>query len=444
MNITNTLTGKKEPFKSLTPNQVLLYVCGITPYDFSHVGHGRCYVAFDVLYRLLKFLGYNTTYCRNFTDIDDKIIKKAQQEFGDGQKYRDITQKFIAAYHEDMQQLNCLSPDHEPRVTENIDTIITFIQGLIDNGKAYVVDGDVYFSVRSFDNYLQLSKHKLEDLSVGERVEVNTKKKDPFDFALWKKEKDGTFFNSPWGFGRPGWHIECSALAAKYLGEQIDIHAGGQDLTFPHHDNEIAQSEGLHGKKFAQYWMHNGFVNINQEKMSKSLGNFFTLRDVFKHVEPMVIRYYLLSHHYKAPLEFSYDDIKAVRKSYQRLIRVFDKFSCEQLAPDSALLKSTVVKKMLNVLTEDLNTPGMLGILFENLDMLQDNEQEACLVKAFLQNVLGLTLQPLPEATVDITPETQKLIDERKQARAQKDWARADALRDQLKELGVDVQDKKL
>ncbi len=278
--LTNSLTGKKEEFKPITPGHVLMYVCGVTPYDKAHVGHGRCYITFDVLFRLLTFLGYKVSYCRNFTDIDDKILNKAEKEFGDRQRYKDISARYIASYHADMQKINCLPPTFEPRVTETIQPIIDFIAGLIQEGKAYAVDGDVYFRINAFPEYGKLSKHKLQDLHAGVRVELNSKKEHPLDFALWKAEPDGTFWKSPWGYGRPGWHIECSAMASKYLAQHIDIHAGGLDLMFPHHENEIAQSEALQGAPFARYWVHNGFVQVNNEKMSKSLGNFFMLEDV--------------------------------------------------------------------------------------------------------------------------------------------------------------------
>jgi len=442
--LTNTLSRKKEAFKAIEPDKVKLYVCGVTPYDFSHVGHGRCYVAFDLLYRLLKFLGHEVTYVRNFTDIDDKIIKRAEKELGDKNKYSEITKKYIAAYHADMDALNCLRPDVEPRVTDHIDHIIKFIEGLIDAGKAYVVDGDVYFHVSSFAEYGKLSKQKLDELRSGARVQVDERKKDPLDFALWKSEPEGEFWQSPWGYGRPGWHIECSALAKEYLGEQIDIHAGGADLIFPHHENEIAQSQGLHGVPFANYWLHNAFVTVNKEKMSKSLGNFFTLRDIFKHFDPMVIRYYLLQHHYRIPMDFSFDDIKAFEKSYRKLVRVFESVPAEVEFSKEQLMASSLVQSMLAFLYDDLNTSGMFGALFENLDLIKRDPNEAAAAMHFIQHVLGLTLKALPEEKVKITPEIQKLIDEREQARDAKDWARADELRDKLKEMGVDVQDKKL
>jgi len=442
MQITNTQSGKKELLTFQDPERAKLYVCGITPYDYAHLGHGRCYVTFDVLYRLLKFLGKDVTYVRNFTDIDDKILKKAQDQFGDRQCYKQITDRYIEAYTQDMQALNCQSPTVEPRVTEMIPDIIRFIEQLIEKGKAYQVDGDVYFNVRSFPEYLQLSKHKLDDLRSGARVDVNEKKRDPLDFALWKSEPEGEFFKSPWGYGRPGWHIECSVMAAKYLGKTIDIHAGGQDLIFPHHENEKAQSEALFGETFARFWMHNGFVQINKEKMSKSLGNFFTLQDIFKEFDPMVVRYYLLTHHYRAPLDFSFDDLRAVLKTYKRLVRVFSTYDCPELTP-AQMQESSIVMKMLAYLEDDLNTPGMWGVLFENLETIQENQKENCAVKNFLQSVLGFTLAPVKEKEVEITPEIQQLIDARKEARAQKDWKRADELRDALRELGVELQDKK-
>lgn len=444
LKINNTLTNKKEPFKPIDPQHVTMYVCGITPYDDAHIGHGRVYVTFDILYRLLQNLGYQVRYCRNLTDIDDKILNKAQKQFGDRMRYADITEPVIEHYHEDMIALNCLPPDYEPRVTENIEPIIHFIEQLIAKEKAYTVNGDVYFRIRAFPSYGKLSKHKLEDLRAGARVEVDERKEDPLDFALWKSEQEGQFWKSPWGYGRPGWHIECSALALKYLGPQIDIHAGGLDLIFPHHENEIAQTEALTGKQFADYWMHNGFVQINQEKMSKSLGNFFTLRDIFKKYHPHVLRFYFINHHYKAPLEFSFDELDMVQKSYQRLARILGPVICDRAKSLKAQEKSEIMKKMKEFVLDDLNTPGMLGILFENLDTIKTNEQELCAVKLFLQEVLGMSCEPLPEEEVVITAEIQQLIEEREAARAAKDFKRADAIRDQLKAKGFEVQDKKI
>jgi len=442
LKITNTLTGKKEFFTSIKPNAVDLYVCGVTPYDYAHLGHGRVYVIFDMLFRLLRASGYRVDYCRNFTDIDDKLLTKAKEKFGDQNRYKEIADTFIRSFQEDMHALNCLPPTYEPKVTQTIPEIITFIEGLVANGKAYVVGGDVYYHIPSFSAYGKLSKQKLEDLCVGARVEQNIEKKDPLDFALWKSEPDGQFWASPWGWGRPGWHIECSAMAEKYLGSHIDIHAGGMDLIFPHHENEIAQSEGLSGHTFANYWMHNAFVRIDKEKMSKSLGNFFTLRDVFGKFDPMVIRFYYLNHYYRAPLDFSFEDIAAVQKSYEKLCRVFQ--DCQAPAYENTFAhESPIIQKMLEFLYDDLNTPGMLGVLFENLTLLQHDKDQACKVKAFLQGILGLTLQPLAKEELVITPEIESLLAQRDAARVNKDWAQADALREQLKLLGYEIQDKK-
>jgi cysteinyl-tRNA synthetase len=440
LHITNTLTQKKEIFNA-PDHKVTMYVCGITPYDYSHIGHGRVYVSFDVVYRLLSLLGYSVTYCRNFTDIDDKLIAKAQQRWNDGLRYKEIANEFIAAYEQDMKRLGCKNPDMQPRVTDHIPQIIACITRLIAAGKAYVVDNDVYFSIPSFPAYGALSKQKLDDLRAGARVEINDKKRDVLDFALWKGEKEGTFWQSPWGWGRPGWHIECSALAHYYLGEHIDLHAGGQDLIFPHHENEIAQSEGMFGAPFARYWAHNGFVTVNQEKMSKSLGNFFTLREVFNQFDPMVVRFYILSHHYRAPLEFSYTDMQGFEKSYKKLCRLLsDVQSYSHMTPEC--MTFPLIKALLEMLTDDLNTPGMFGVLFDNIDALRDVPQ-AQAVKTFLQQILGLSLEPIAEKTVEITPIIAQLLKEREQARVEKNYARADELRIKLQELGVSVQDKK-
>lgn len=440
--ITNTLSNKKEDFKPLKAPEVKMYVCGITPYDYPHIGHGRVYVIFDVLYRLLRFMNYEVTYCRNFTDIDDKLITKALKEYGDEQKFATVANTYIDAFKEDVGALNCLPPDFQPKVTDNIPEIITFIQDLIARNKAYVTDGNVWYRINSFPEYGKLSKQDIDELQVGARVQANEEKENPLDFALWKSEPEGTYWQSPWGYGRPGWHIECSALAKTFLGTQIDIHGGGMDLIFPHHENEVAQTEGLTGLQFARYWMHNAFVRINKEKMSKSLGNFFTLRDVFARFDPMVIRFMILNHHYRAPLDFAFEDVEVAQKSYQRLCHFFTHYDCTKTTPED-VNKSEVAQKMLAFLCDDLNTTGMFGVVFENLKALPENMADLCAVKYILQNILGLTLIPLPEKEVEITPEIQKLLDERAQARAAKDWARADALRDALTKLGYNVQDKK-
>lgn len=442
--ITNTLTGVKEKFEPRNSGHVTMYVCGVTPYDYAHLGHGRVYVLFDVLYRLLQFMGYQVTYCRNFTDIDDKLINKAEAIYHDPLQFARVAQTYIDYFSQDMKQLNCLLPTHEPRVTENIPEIINFVEQLIAKGHAYVVNGDVYFSVDTFAHYAQLSKHKLTDLDAGNRVKTRDEKKNPLDFALWKSEKESTFWQSPWGYGRPGWHIECSALAKKYLGEQIDIHGGGMDLIFPHHDNEIAQTESLTGKQFARYWMHNAFVQVNKEKMSKSLGNFLTLRDVFAQFDPMVIRLYYLNHHYKTPLDFAEQDLIATEKMYQKLIKLCSDACTQAIVPTQQFKQLPLINEMLQHLYNDLNTAGAIGLIFAHMNEIEQDQKLTCAVKEFLQQLLGLTLAPIAAKETTITPEIQQLLDEREQARLQKNWQRADQLRTQLEQMGVNVQDKKI
>ena len=408
----NSLTGKKEELGA--DKHIKMYVCGVTPYDDTHVGHGRCYVSFDLLRRMLSFFGREVTYCRNFTDIDDKIMNRAEKELGDRLRYSEIADRYIANFHTDIGKLNCLLPDYEPRVTDNISQIIDFIQELIDKGCAYQAGSDVYFRIDTFPEYGKLSGQKIEDLQAGLRVDVREQKENPLDFALWKGEPEGEFWQSPWGYGRPGWHIECSVLARINLGEHIDIHGGGLDLIFPHHENEVAQSESLFGAPFSRIWMHNGMITINKEKMSKSLGNFFFLRDLYKHFDPMVIRYFFLTHHYRMPVEFSFDVLAAAQKSYERLIRL-----CESDVLDISFTDyhSDITDRMKAFLQDDLNTPGLLGVIFENITQIASNKQELAAVKNILMNVLGLTLQPLPARSVEMTPEIQELIDARRKAR---------------------------
>ncbi|MBA2307444.1 cysteine--tRNA ligase [Candidatus Dependentiae bacterium] len=437
----NTLTNQQEKF-SVPRNSVSLYACGITPYDYAHLGHGRCYVTFDVLYRLLNFLGYTVTYCRNFTDIDDKLIRRAEKEYNDPEQYILVAQRFIESFHEDMKALGCLTPDFEPRVTTHIPHIITFIEGLVAAGKAYVTPlGDVYYSIESFSDYGKLSKRTPDELKAGARISVRGDKRNPADFALWKASDNPPGWESPWGFGRPGWHIECSAMSKEYLGETLDIHAGGMDLIFPHHENEIAQSEGLHTKPFARYWVHNAFVRLNEEKMSKSLGNFFTLRDVYEKYSPMVIRYYYVTHHYRNPLDFKDEDLQGAVKSYQRLCRLFEKIipaSVEELRTTT----SPLVESLIAALCDDLNGAKFFGILFDHVTNQGLNEES--LVKGILVHVLGLTMEPYAKSEVVITPQIERLLEEREEARKAKEWKRADEIRDELRLLGVELQDKKL
>ena len=433
--LTNSMTKEKQP---LQDKELKLYVCGITPYDAPHIGHGRCYVTFDLLYRLAHHLGHQVIYCRNFTDIDDKLLNKSEKEFGTPYRFAEIAQRYITVFERDMQLLNNKKPTYEPRVTETIPEIIDFVQALIDEGKAYVVDGDVYFSIDAYPQYGELSHRTLDHINAGARVEVNQRKRNPLDFALWKSEPEGTYYKSPWGYGRPGWHIECSAMAKKFLGETIDVHGGGMDLIFPHHENERAQSQSIQKAPFVKLWAHNAFVQINKEKMSKSLGNFFTLQDILKQFDPQAVRFYFLQHQYRNPLDFSLHDLSVAQESYKKLAKQFAHVHNKPIHQDT-----TIIKQMLDFLTDDLNTPGMFGVLYKRLPEILADAELAGQVKTILQDILGLHLIPLPEKEQAVTPEIQTLLEERDAARAVKDWKKADALRDQLKTLGYDVQDKK-
>lgn len=451
--LTNTLSGKKEIFKPFTTNKATLYVCGITPYDLTHIGHGRCYVVFDLLYRILNSLGYEVSYCRNYTDIDDRLLKKAQERFGDQKRYPEIAQEVINDFQKMMRKLNCRVPTYEPRVTEHMPEIISFISALIEQGYAYQSHGDVYFIIEKFPAYGKLSRQKIEELRAHEAPKevclsmTNENKRDPLDFALWKAEKPGQFWQSPWGWGRPGWHIECSALAYRYLGEHLDLHGGGIDIIFPHHENEIAQSEGRFDKQFVQYWVHNGLINIGKEKMSKSLGNTYTLHRLLNEYDPMVVRFYFFLHHFRTPIEFSFEGLKAAQKAYQRLCRIFDNVDATTDNLYELLQKypsSSLIGQLITILCDDLNTAGMFGIIFDNAAVIQQDKKAAAAIKGIVQNALGLMLELLPEKKVEITPEVQKLIDEREHARKTKDFKKADEIRVQLEAMGIEVQDKKL
>lgn len=443
LKLTNSFSREKEVFNPSNNSAVGMYVCGVTPYDYAHLGHGRCYTQFDVLYRLLTSLGYSVTYVRNFTDIDDKIINRAQKE---NVPFQQVAQRFIDAYLEDMNKLNCCAPSHQPRVTQLVPEIIAFIDGLIEKGHAYVIDNDVYFDISSYPSYGKLSGRSIDELQAGARVSVDVRKKHDGDFALWKGTEQGTFWQSPWGYGRPGWHIECSVMARQYLGNTIDIHGGGMDLLFPHHENERAQSECLSGCPFVKVWMHNAFVNINKEKMSKSLNNFITLRAAFNVVDPMVLRYFYLQHHYRTPIDFNDQDLKGAQSAYQKLVAALD---TEAPVIDNAqalalTTREPLAQSMLEALCDDMNTPKLLGIVFENLALIKKTPQLASFAKFIFISILGLTLQPLPQEDVTITPEISDLIEQREQARREKNWARADLLRDELLKHGYKVQDKKV
>lgn len=449
LHLTNTLTKKKELFTQQNPGHVSMYVCGITPYDHAHIGHGRVYSVFDCLVRLMRFIGYSVTYIRNVTDIDDKIINKAKADghadLKEGSKA--IADRFTTLFQEMVGKLNCTMPTHEPRVTECIDEIIAFIQGLIDTKHAYIVDGDVYFDIASLPHYGKLSGRNIDDMLAGARVDIDNRKRNPGDFALWKGDTDETFWKSPWGYGRPGWHIECSVMAKKHCGVTLDLHAGGMDLIFPHHENEIAQSEGLHNKPFANHWMHNAFIMLNKEKMSKSLGNTVILQDIFQKKDPMVLRMFYLQHHYRTPIDFSFDELDGTQTAYKKLIAHFG-FRISQkpqtLADVTQFLNTdAVAQSALDALCDDVNTPKFFGIVFENLSTLDAHPERAQFFATLLTTVLGLTLQPLPEAAVELTPEIEALIAQREQARKNKDWALADSIRDQLTAIGYVARDKK-
>jgi len=444
LQLTNSMTGKKQPVSS-SNKSISLYVCGITPYSAAHIGHGRCYISFDVLFRLLTFLGYTVRYCRNITDIDDKLLHVANSLYGDKMRYQEVANYFFDQFKKQMTLLQIQEPTVEPRVTEHITSIIHFIEVLIQKGHAYEADGDVYFAIDTYYNYGTLSKQKIDHMLAGARVELNSKKKNPLDFVLWKGEQTN-FWPSPWGNGRPGWHIECSAMAAFYFGSQVDIHAGGLDLIFPHHENEKAQSESRFDVPFAHCWLHNGLVTVNHEKMSKSLGNFITLEDVTTNHHPMVVRYYFLTFHYKSPAEFNYNGLETALKSYERLVQ-WAQPVWQEKAPafdTSAMQNYPLGTELLAALCDDMNTPAFFGILFENLKLITQDMALHKTVVSFIQQVLGLDLATLPEQLLVLTPEIEKLITQREQARAEKNWQKADALRDILLEKGYHVQDKKV
>jgi cysteinyl-tRNA synthetase len=446
----NTLTRKKEVFNPIIPGQVRMYVCGMTVYDYCHLGHARVLVVFDMVTRWLRSSGYQVTYVRNITDIDDKIIKRAQDN---GEPFTALTDRFIAAMHEDSAALGVLPPSHEPRATEYVGKMLNMIQGLIERGHAYAAsNGDVYYAVQSFAHYGQLSGKSLDDLRAGERVDVDPYKRDPMDFVLWKATKPGEpSWPSPWGAGRPGWHIECSAMGSDLLGNHFDIHGGGQDLQFPHHENEIAQSEGAHDCKFVNYWLHNGFVRVDDEKMSKSLGNFFTIREVLKKYDAEVVRFFILRAHYRSPLNYSdqhLDDAKAALTRLYTALRGVD-------APMTDLDWSTpYAARFQAAMDDDFNTPEALAVLFDmaaeanrmRIAAPEDASRLAGLLKS-LAGILGL-LQRDPEQFMQAgvaneydAERIESLINERLAARKAKDFKRSDGIRDELKAAGVILED---
>lgn len=460
--IYNTLAKKKMPFVPLEEGKVKMYVCGPTTYNYIHLGNARPIVVFDTVRRYFTYLGYDVTFVSNFTDVDDKIIKRANEE---GQDPVKLAAYYIDAYFEDTKALNVMPADVHPKVSEHIPQITDFVQGLIDKGYAYALDnGDVYYSVRKFADYGQLSGRDINDLLSGARVEVDEKKKDPLDFALWKSAKPGEpYWESPWGKGRPGWHIECSAMSAQYLGDTFDIHGGGQDLIFPHHENEIAQSCALHDAPMARYWMHNGFITINQEKMSKSKGNFFMLRDILERFDPQVVRFYLLSVQYRSPLDFDDEKIEVAGRGLERLKNASEavakamKLAGAHEDDDAAELRAKAEKAEADfraAMNDDFNTALAIAALFElakdiNIYLKKDQFDAKTLemaqkVLTDLANVLGIELEASTGADDDLADKLMDLIIAiRKDARANKDFQTADRIRDGLAEIGVILEDSK-
>lgn len=451
LKVHNSLTRKKEAFTPLVQGKVGMYVCGVTVYDHCHVGHARVMVVFDVIYRWLTQLGYNVNYVRNFTDVDDKIIKRAHEA---GVDPKELTDEMIEAFHQDMDALNCLRPTHEPRATMHMDEMIRMISQLVEKGFAYVSgSGDVLYSVRKFEGYGQLSGKNIDDLDSGSRVEVDSSKNDPLDFVLWKQAKPGEpAWESPWGEGRPGWHIECSAMSCAHLGETFDIHGGGMDLKFPHHENEIAQARAANGGGFARYWLHNGFVNINEEKMSKSLGNFFTICEVLGKYDPEVLRMFILGTHYRSPLDFSDSALDVAKAGLDRLYETKRRLHQSGIKPDS--LEIVLPESFSDAMNDDFNTSEALAELFQickevnrKLDAGEDAGREASKLTS-ISSLLGIVQKDADawfhgDAQSDGIDAAwvEALIVERNEARKSRDFSRSDQIRDKLTARGIVLED---
>ena len=450
LQIYNTLTKSKQPFTPINPGQIRMYVCGITVYDFCHIGHARVMVCFDLITRYLRARGWEVDYVRNITDVDDKILRRAAEN---GESVEALTDRMIAAMHEDETALSVLRPDQEPRATRHIDEIISMVQTLIDKGYAYAAtNGDVYYRVEKFASYGKLTNKVVDELRAGARVEVETAKESPLDFVLWKAAKAGELsWESPWGAGRPGWHIECSAMSKCCLGDTFDIHGGGPDLPFPHHENEIAQSEAANGRTYVNYWMHAGPVRVNSEKMSKSLGNFFTIRDVLKEHNAEVIRYFLASVHYRSHIDYSVDSLREAKSALDRFYQALE----GTLVTDATLdEQSDYATRFFEAMDDDFNTPRALAVLFDLVGELNrakaDGSDKAGYYAAQLRALAGLLglLQQSPESYLqhasdgEISAEAiEALIAERREARLAKDFARSDEIRDQLATQGVVLKD---
>ena len=449
MRLHNSYTNQVEEFKPIEENKVKMYVCGPTVYDNAHLGHARCYITWDVLYRYLKFKGYDVTYCRNVTDVDDKILKKAEKE---GKTPEEVSQYWYKKFSDSMKALNNLKPDIEPFATKTLGEMIAINKDLINKGFAYEANGDVYFRVKKFPKYGYLSKQPIDQLESGARIEVGEQKEDPLDFALWKKdEKFG--YKSPWGVGRPGWHIECSAMSRKHLGKTIDIHAGGADLIFPHHENEIAQSECANGCKFVNYWLHNGFVTINKEKMSKSLGNFLTIDDLLKNYDANTIRFFILTNHYRMPVEFSDEALQAAANGVKRMLNAKRTPIDETLD----LTQFEEYKEFVDAMDDDLNTSKALAVLFDLTNKANKDVPYAFTLLHKLAETLGFTfakatlsddelkakLEEISKELGENYDSMDAIIETRKQARADKNWDLADKIRVALDKVGIVLKDSK-
>lgn len=455
MKLYNTLTRKKEEFIPITQGEVKMYVCGPTVYNFFHIGNGRTFIVFDTIRRYFEYRGYKVKFVQNFTDVDDKLIKKANEE---NSTLRQIGDKYISEYYKDADGLNIKRATVNPRATEYIDEIIKFVEELIQKGFAYEVDGDVYFNTKKFSTYGKLSGQNLDDLQAGARISVDERKKDFMDFAIWKAKKEGEpGWKCPWGEGRPGWHIECSCMAKNILGDTIDIHAGGSDLVFPHHENEIAQSEALTGKTFANYWMHSAFVNVNNEKMSKSLNNFFTAREILERYDSDIIRFLMLSGHYRVQLNFSEELLESAKASVERLYNavsnlenLLEESSVEEVNDSEEKYISSLDiyrKRYIDKMDDDFNTADAISVLFDLVKDINTNisiNSSKKVIQGALDIIreLGDPLGILQKSTkASIEEEIEKLIEERQQARKNRDFALADKIRDDLKARGIVLED---
>ena len=455
MKIYNSLTRKKEEFVPLEPGKVSMYVCGPTVYNYFHIGNGRTFIVFDTIRRYMEYRGYEVNFVQNFTDIDDKMINKANEE---NTTVKEIGDKYICEYYKDADGLNIKRATTNPRATEYISEIIEFVSGLIEKGYAYEVNGDVYFRTKKFEGYGQLIGQNLDDLQAGARINVDERKEDPMDFAIWKAQKPGEpAWECPWGKGRPGWHIECSCMAKNLLGDTIDIHAGGMDLAFPHHENEIAQSEALTGKKFAKYWMHAAFLNVNNQKMSKSLNNFFTARDILKEYDADVIRFLMMSAHYRIQINFSSDLLESAKASVERLYNAIgnlenlisevknEKMTDEEVKYLESL--GSYRQRYIEKMDDDFNTADAISVLFDLIRDINSNiginsSKELCEKALELIRELGLPLGILQKTTKgNLEAEIEALIAERQQARKDRNFALADKIRDELKARGIELLD---